>query len=126
MVLTGDGFSFSSLSFRFGGGIGGGISFDPVGGPPDSNLPCGATDGIGVYADASATIGFIGAGIGANYGATRSIGPKRRARYSEYGGMTPASELGIEVKGGIQLQGGFGVEMTKYFNSKECTCGEIN
>ncbi|MDQ1107676.1 hypothetical protein QE424_000835 [Stenotrophomonas rhizophila] len=40
--------------------------------------------------------------------------------------MTPASELGIEVKGGIQLQGGFGVEMTKYFNSKECTCGEIN
>jgi len=58
--------------------------------------------------------------------AFRSIGPKCRARRSEYGGMTPASELGIEVKGGIQLQGGFGVEMTKYFNSKECTCGEIN
>lgn len=121
MVIAGEGLSISSISFRAGIGVGGGFSFDPAGGSPDQKAAdsCESANGIGVYAEASGTVGIIGAGVGANYGATQSFDSKGRLQYSEYKGVTPASQLAPTPRAGAQLQFGFGLEATRYLERQK-------
>ena len=121
VVIAGEGLSISSISFRAGIGGGGGFSFDPAGGSPDQKAAdsCESANGIGVYAEASGTIGIIGAGVGANYGATQSFDSRGRVQYSEYKGVSPASQLAPTPRAGAQLQLGFGLEVTRYLERQK-------
>ncbi|MBD3682526.1 RHS repeat protein [Stenotrophomonas sp. Br8] len=121
LVVSGEGFSVTSFSLRGGLGLGGGASFDPMGGAPDStaDTACDGANGFGVYGEASVTSYGVGVGGGWNYGTTQSRDSKGRLKNSEYGGVSPSSSLTPSIRYGLQFQIGVGVELTRYFQSDQ-------
>lgn len=71
-----------------------------MGGSPDQKAAdsCESANGVGVYAEASGTLGIIGAGVGANYGATQSFDSKGRVQHSEYKCVSPAECQPLAVR----------------------------
>lgn len=104
---TGQGF----MNFRLGGGIGGGINWDPNGGRPGGKDACegngGATLGLYGTAGANAGIGGFGAGAGLDLSTGYDFG--RGKGYKESGF---SRNLGYEpgAKTGFGLGGAGGIE----------------
>jgi len=116
-----NGSGFGSL--QFGVGAGGGISWNPLGQQPGYKECQGASwgSGLGVYGEASANVGPIGAGIEANFG--RNF---RSNNGSEnYGGLSLFGGLLNEIKG-IKVAASAGGQVTLVGPGSaqgSCTCG---
>lgn len=118
LVITGADGDITSVGARVGVGAGGGASWSPEGGPPDSSPPKCATNGIGLYADGSLTWYVLGGGVQANYGGTNTSNGQGMVEYSSSGLVT---DIGIRV--GHQASIGVGVEGTHYFEKEDEKCG---
>ncbi|MEN5062294.1 RHS repeat-associated core domain-containing protein [Luteimonas sp. TWI1416] len=118
VMIAGQGMRVESASLRIGAGAGAGVSVNPFGTPPDANhfnlQGCESKNGVGVYADASASVGFVGAGVGANYGGTQGVSGGRAVFWQEYGGFSSGPSI-VTPRFGSGAQVGAGLELTHYF-----------
>lgn len=112
--ISGEGFKIESFGGRFGFGIGGGLSIDPVGKPQDS-AACAGANSIGLYAEAGGSWGPLGLGAGWNYGGTQTMGADGRPLWNEYGGLKEKSNLKWKTTFGVGVSGSAGIEMVHYF-----------
>jgi len=108
LVLTGTGLlNFTSLTLKGGYGLGGGISFNPLGKKPD---PCAASgaNSVGVFGQASVGIPGVELGYGYNAGLSTWTDSNGVVHYSSFADGDPEFGVG-NGNGGISL-GGFSAE----------------
>lgn len=110
------------VSVQFGWGIGGGITYNPLGSQPGYDGCQGGSWGVGtgLYTQASARAGPVGASVGANLGRNfMSSGSKL------YGGLTKSGGLKDQMSG-VSASVSGGGQVTVFGGgsaSGGCTCG---
>lgn len=100
------------MSCKWGGGLGGGASYDPLAGRPGGAKaapgPGGAT--LGISATVGGSLGIAGAGISGQADGSRGYDFGRGAQYNDPSlkgnlGYEPGGRTGASIGGSIGIQG---------------------
>jgi RHS repeat-associated protein len=99
------------MTFKFGKGIGTGISYDPVGGRAGgtADQSCRAGVGVGFYGEAGGNAGPVSGKIEANIGRNFFFGGGNDL----YGGIQPKGSIDTNIRG-IKAVAAAGVEVTVF------------